>query len=214
MTRASRKMLRIISVTQPPHLSESKYIMHAWQTVIILVVLAWIVWKLLGPKGKARSGGCGCGCGCGGPDKEEKSSGSSCCCGGHDAAPSGKADEQNGVSRMSAADIDRKPSSASGAAGSAAGASAMKGGFLFSAGLGLGLLVAAAGLLGLFGPGHGYGYGYGYGYGHGHGFGHGFSLPDFSCGLFGFSGHFGVSTLVWALLLAVLVGLVVKLTQR
>lgn len=210
MTRASRKMLRIISVTQPPHLSESKYIMHAWQTVIILVVLAWIVWKLLGPKGKARSGGCGCGCGCGGHDKEEKSSGSSCCCGGHDAAPSGKADEQNGVSRMSAADIDRKPSSASGAAGSAAGASAMKGGFLFSAGLGLGLLVAAAGLLGLFGPGHGYGYGYG----HGHGFGHGFSLPDFSCGLFGFSGHFGVSTLVWALLLAVLVGLVVKLTQR
>lgn len=208
MTRASRKMLRIISVTQPPHLSESKYIMHAWQTVIILVVLAWIVWKLLGPKGKARSGGCGCGCGCGGHDKEEKSSGSSCCCGGHDAAPSGKADEQNGVSRMSAADIDRKPSSASGAAGSAAGASAMKGGFLFSAGLGLGLLVAAAGLLGLFGPGHGYGYG------HGHGFGHGFSLPDFSCGLFGFSGHFGVSTLVWALLLAVLVGLVVKLTQR
>lgn len=210
MTRASRKMLRIISVTQPPHLSESKYIMHAWQTVIILVVLAWIVWKLLGPKGKARSGGCGCGCGCGGHDKEEKSSGSSCCCGGHDAAPSGKADEQNGVSRMSAADIDRKPSSASGAAGSAAGASAMKGGFLFSAGLGLGLLVAAAGLLGLFGPGHGYGYGYG----HGHGFGHGFSLPDFSCGLFGFSGHFGVSPLVWALLLAVLVGLVVKLTQR
>lgn len=210
MTRASRKMLRIISGTQPPHLSESKYIMHAWQTVIILVVLAWIVWKLLGPKGKARSGGCGCGCGCGGHDKEEKSSGSSCCCGGHDAAPSGKADEQNGVSRMSAADIDRKPSSASGAAGSAAGASAMKGGFLFSAGLGLGLLVAAAGLLGLFGPGHGYGYGYG----HGHGFGHGFSLPDFSCGLFGFSGHFGVSTLVWALLLAVLVGLVVKLTQR
>lgn len=188
--------------------------MHAWQTVIILVVLAWIVWKLLGPKGKARSGGCGCGCGCGGHDKEEKSSGSSCCCGGHDAAPSGKADEQNGVSRMSAADIDRKPSSASGAAGSAAGASAMKGGFLFSAGLGLGLLVAAAGLLGLFGPGHGYGYGYGYGYGHGHGFGHGFSLPDFSCGLFGFSGHFGVSSLVWALLLAVLVGLVVKLTQR
>lgn len=186
--------------------------MHAWQTVIILVVLAWIVWKLLGPKGKARSGGCGCGCGCGGHDKEEKSSGSSCCCGGHDAAPSGKADEQNGVSRMSAADIDRKPSSASGAAGSAAGASAMKGGFLFSARLGLGLLVAAAGLLGLFGPGHGYGYGYGYG--HGHGFGHGFSLPDFSCGLFGFSGHFGVSTLVWALLLAVLVGLVVKLTQR
>ena len=184
--------------------------MHAWQTVIILVVLAWIVWKLLGPKGKARSGGCGCGCGCGGHDKEEKSSGSSCCCGGHDAAPLGKADEQNGVSRMSAADIDRKPSSASGAAGSAAGASAMKGGFLFSAGLGLGLLVAAAGLLGLFGPGHGYGYGYG----HGHGFGHGFSLPDFSCGLFGFSGHFGVSTLVWALLLAVLVGLVVKLTQR
>lgn len=210
MTRASRKMLRIISVTQPPHLSESKYIMHAWQTVIILVVLAWIVWKLLGPKGKARPGGCGCGCGCGGHDEEEKSSGSSCCCGGHDAAPSGKADEQNGVSRMSAADIDRKPSSASGAAGSAAGASAMKGGFLFSAGLGLGLLVAAAGLLGLFGPGHGYGYGYG----HGHGFGHGFSLPDFSCGLFGFSGHFGVSTLVWALLLAVLVGLVVKLTQR
>lgn len=210
MTRASRKMLRIISVTQPPHLSESKYIMHAWQTVIILVVLAWIVWKLFGPKGKARSGGCGCGCGCGGHDKEEKSSGSSCCCGGHDAAPSGKADEQNGVSRMSAADIDRKPSSASGEAGSAAGASAMKGGFLFSAGLGLGLLVAAAGLLGLFGPGHGYGYGYG----HGHGFGHGFSLPDFSCGLFGFSGHFGVSTLVWALLLAVLVGLVVKLTQR
>ena len=210
MTRASRKMLRIISVTQPPHLSESKYIMHAWQTVIILVVLAWIVWKLLGPKGKARSGGCGCGCGCGGHDKEEKSSGSSCCCGGHDAAPLGKADEQNGVSRMSAADIDRKPSSASGAAGSAAGASAMKGGFLFSAGLGLGLLVAAAGLLGLFGPGHGYGYGYG----HGRGFGHGFSLPDFSCGLFGFSGHFGVSTLVWALLLAVLVGLVVKLTQR
>lgn len=208
MTRASRKMLRIISVTQPPHLSESKYIMHAWQTVIILVVLAWIVWKLLGPKGKARSCGCGCGCGCGGHDKEEKSSGSSCCCGGHDAAPSGKADEQNGVSRMSAADIDRKPSSASGAAGSAAGASAMKGGFLFSVGLGLGLLVAAAGLLGLFGPGHGYGYG------HGHGFGHGFSLPDFSCGLFGFSGHFGVSTLVWALLLAVLVGLVVKLTQR
>lgn len=203
-------MLRIISVTQPPHLSESKYIMHAWQTVIILMVLAWIVWKLLGPKGKARSGGCGCGCGCGGHDKEEKSSGSSCCCGGHDAAPSGKADEQNGVSRMSAADIDRKPSSASGAAGSAAGASAMKGGFLFSAGLGLGLLVAAAGLLGLFGPGHGYGYGYG----HGHGFGHGFSLPDFSCGLFGFSGHFGVSPLVWALLLAVLVGLVVKLTQR
>lgn len=186
--------------------------MHAWQTVIILVVLAWIVWKFLGPKGKARSGGCGCGCGCGGHDKEEKSSGSSCCCGGHDAAPSGKADEQNGVSRMSAADIDRKPSSASGAAGSAAGVSAMKGGFLFSAGLGLGLLVAAAGLLGLFGPGHGYGYGYGYG--HGHGFGHGFSLPDFSCGLFGFSGHFGVSTLVWALLLAVLVGLVVKLTQR
>lgn len=122
MTRASRKMLRIISVTQPPRLSESKYIMHAWQTVIILVVLAWIVWKLLGPKGKARSGGCGCGCGCGGHDKEEKSSGSSCCCGGHDAAPSGKADEQNGVSRMSAADIDRKPSSASGAAGSAAGA--------------------------------------------------------------------------------------------
>ncbi len=214
MTRASRKMLRIISVTQPPHLSESKYIMHAWQTVIILVVLAWIVWKLLGPKGKARSGGCGCGCGCGGHDKEEKSSGSSCCCGGHDAAPSGKADEQNGVSRMSAADIDRKPSSASGAASSAAGASAMKGGFLFSAGLGLGLLVAAAGLLGLFGPGHGYGYGYGYGYGHGHGFGHGFSLPDFSCGLFGFSGHFGVSPLAWALLLAVLVGLVVKLTQR
>ncbi len=197
--------------------------MHAWQTVIILVVLAWIVWKLLGPKGKARSGGCGCGCGCGGHDKdekasgsscccggheEEKSSGSSCCCGGHDAAPSGKAGDQSGVSRMSAADINRKPSSASGPAGSAAaGASAMKGGFLFAAGLGLGLLAAATGLFGsAFGPGHGYGYG--------HGFGHGFSLPDVSCGLFGFGGHFGVSTLVWALLLAVLVGLVVKLMQR
>lgn len=173
--------------------------MHGWFSTLLLIVLAWAVWRLIGPSGAARSG---CSCCCGGRD--DKSSGA--CCGTGSAHTDTTAqmtaeEAADGASAAKQLPAEQNPSHAK-ASAPASYTSGSNGALLFVAGLALGLLVAGTGFLGrLFGPMFGPMFGPGFGHGW-----HGFGMMHGMGGMF--SGLFGI------LLLALVVGVVWRLTRR
>lgn len=165
--------------------------MHDWFSILLLIVLAWAVWRLIGPSGAARSG-CGCCCG-----RDDKSSGACCGTGSVNTDTTAKMTVEDAADGAPAAEQlpaaqNTSPAKASGCTSGSNGA------LLFVAGLALGLLVAGTGFLGhLFGPMFGPGFGHGW---------HGFGMMHGWGGMF--SGFFGI------LLLALVVGIVWRLTRR